>query len=72
MSLRCRDIGIVGCDYVARGGDGKDALDQIVQHLGRRHGFRLTTQEVERGEFDHLDEPQRMIVARLQRQLELA
>ena len=72
MSLRCRDIGIVGCDYVARGRDGKDALDQIVQHLGRRHGFRLTTQEVEKGEVDHLDEPQRMIAARMHRQLEHA
>jgi len=72
MSLGCRDIGITGCEYVAPEGKGKGALDQMVKHLERTHGFRLTLQDVEKGEFDHMDEPQRMIAARLHRQLETA
>jgi predicted small metal-binding protein len=65
MDLSCYDIGIGGCDFAIRG-DGH-ALDDMVDHLRQKHGYQLTVADVTRGDFQAMQQPERMIAARLHR-----
>jgi predicted small metal-binding protein len=69
MMLSCSDIGISGCEFNTRGYDG-DALDGMLEHLRSRHGYRITRDDVDEKPNDRLEEPERMIAARLHRRME--
>jgi predicted small metal-binding protein len=69
MTLGCADIGISQCDFTARDGGDRSALDQMVEHLRKNHGFHVTAEEVAGGKVDHLEDPERMIAARLHRRM---
>jgi hypothetical protein len=70
MNLSCEEIGIGGCDFAVHG-DGH-ALDEMVEHLRRRHGYQLTVADVTTGDFQTMQQPERMIAARLHRRVSAA
>ena len=67
MNLSCQDIGIEGCEYVASGNG--QAVDEMVEHLRRQHGYHLSVADITPGRFEELQEPERMIAARLYRRV---
>jgi predicted small metal-binding protein len=72
-TLKCADIGIEGCDFVAtEGSDAQESvLEQMVTHLRKRHGLKLTAKQVGEGHLDELDTADRMVATRLRSQLQL-
>jgi predicted small metal-binding protein len=70
MDLSCDDIGIANCDFAVQGG-GR-VLDEMVEHLRKRHGYQLTVADVTTGEFEAMQQPERMIAARLHRRVSVA
>ena len=38
---RCDELGITGCDFVARGETAGDVVEQVVQHLHSEHDIDL-------------------------------
>jgi predicted small metal-binding protein len=69
MTLGCADIGISQCDFTASYEGGRSALEQMVEHLHKKHGFHVTAEQVAGGKVDHLEDPERMIAARLHRRM---
>jgi len=67
MNPSCQEIGIEGCGYVASG-DGH-ALDRMVEHLRREHAYHISVGDITLGRFKELQEPERMIAARLYRRV---
>ena len=39
--IRCDELGIAGCDFVARGETVGDVVEQVVQHLHSEHDIEL-------------------------------
>jgi predicted small metal-binding protein len=39
--ISCDELGIVGCDFIARGETAGDVVEQVVQHLHSEHDIDL-------------------------------
>lgn len=39
--IKCSDLGVVGCDFVARGEAAGDVVKQVVEHLGSEHDMDM-------------------------------
>lgn len=37
--LRCRDVGILDCDFVARGNTEKEIMRKVAEHAKKAHGI---------------------------------
>ena len=37
--LRCRDVGILDCDFVARGNTEKEIMRKVAEHAKKVHGI---------------------------------
>jgi predicted small metal-binding protein len=72
--LACADIGIEGCGFEANDQPGRaqssDVLGQMVAHLRKAHGLKLSAQQVGEADFETLGNAERMVAARLHQQLE--
>lgn len=70
--LACKDIGVEGCDYVARETNGNQdgLLEQMIAHLRNGHGYRISVSAMNTGDFSNLSEPERIVAARLLQQVE--
>jgi predicted small metal-binding protein len=73
--LRCSELGVADCDYVARGETTGDVLEDMSEHLKTEHDIELPeTEEIVKGlvDEDDLDSEARIIVDRLQERLAIA
>ncbi len=69
--LACKDIGIEDCNFAthAEAGENTLALDEMLRHLEKRHGYHLTVGDVLAQSFENLSLPERTLAARLHHQL---
>ena len=86
QEVRCADLGIADCDYVARGETAKAVVDQMVEHLEDEHGIEMPDSEIILGEYPDIgnliktlgrifsgepDEETRLVVQRLREALDI-
>jgi len=72
QSVGCRDIGIMACDFRAKGTTGRQLLEAMIKHLGMVHGFEIPLAALENEGALSDKEPERMLLARLQNRIEAA
>lgn len=73
--LRCSELGVADCDYVARGETTGDVLEEMIDHLQDEHDVELPDAEEmieDRVDEDELDSEARIILDRLQERLAIA
>ena len=46
MKVSCKELGIEGCDYSAKGKTAGDVVEKMVEHLHDQHDIRMPDAEV--------------------------
>lgn len=75
VEIKCTQLGVADCGYVARGETTGDALEDMIEHLDEEHDVELPEPDAiieNRVDEDLLDGEARVIVGRLQDQLNVA
>lgn len=73
--LRCSELTVADCDYVARGETTGDVLEDIIEHLDEEHDVELPDAEDiidDAVDEDELDGEARVIVNRIQERMAIA
>jgi predicted small metal-binding protein len=77
--LRCSDLGVAGCEYVARAATPHEVVEDMVKHLRKNHDIDMPdAEEIMSGDYDEttglgdaLDEEARLVVKRMRETLDI-